>query len=281
LGYQALGNAALLKVTDPPVLERLAKEGYAPSVTVTLAERLPLLEIEAVGSSEAQATATVREIIKLLADDILTEQKQYGVATEDTITTLTLNDGANVEVVTSKVKRAIVVAGGVGMLVTVGGTIGLDALLRRRSRRRLGMDAADLSSPPPAPAEPEARRRQVGEDAAPARTPRLLSGLTLPSTAGRGRAQSSGAVEPKMPQAPPQPAAKPPKPPVSRPIRTPSGEVSLTMEYRQSAEPTSVLPDPSAEDDAGTTALPVDATIVLPLPHATHWPRRDGRTNGR
>jgi uncharacterized protein involved in exopolysaccharide biosynthesis len=133
LGFNALGNAAILKVTDKETLETLKKEGYSDSITVLLNERSPLLSIEATADSPARATATVREVIKLLGTEIENQQKQFNVASEDMITTLTLNDGADVETVTSKVKRVLIVIAGMGLLLTAAGTIGIDALLRRRT----------------------------------------------------------------------------------------------------------------------------------------------------
>src|SRR5439155_22560451 len=50
--------------------------------------------------------------------------------------TLALDKGDKVPVVTSKIKRALTVAAGMGMLITAAATIGIDAWLRRRARRK-------------------------------------------------------------------------------------------------------------------------------------------------
>jgi hypothetical protein len=85
--------------------------------------------------------------MKLLSDDIKTEQTQFGVAQVDLINSLPLDQGDKVTVVTSKIKRVLVVAVGLSLLITAGSTIGLDALLRRRARHRAAAaaqpDAAD------------------------------------------------------------------------------------------------------------------------------------------
>jgi hypothetical protein len=146
LGYEALGNAALLKVTDKAGLERLVKAGLSDDVTVIMSEDSPLFEIEAIGSSPAQATATVQEIIKRLNENVAESQRVWGVYPEDTITTYTVDDGRNVEVVTTKMKRILIVAAGLGVLLTAATTIGLDALLRRRGRRNDFPDS-DLDNP--------------------------------------------------------------------------------------------------------------------------------------
>jgi capsular polysaccharide biosynthesis protein len=289
LGCQVLGNAALLKVTDRPVLERLVNSGLTASVTITLSDRSPLLEIEAVGTSPAQATATVREVIRLLNEDIAAEQKPYGVYPEDTITTLTLNDGGDVEVVTSKVKRVLVVGAGLGMLVTAAGTIGLDGLLRLRNRRRLGFDARGLSSQTQNDANsgPTGPMPRWQADNGPAQDTVLLPVLSLPAASGpslRSRPtratvsapgpglQSAGSVGAESGRGADDPAG------VQRGAVDSS---SVTVEYKQQAD----VPQLAAEipqaannhhlDDALASGdEPLDATIVLPLSRAD-WPRRD------
>jgi hypothetical protein len=148
LGYAALGNASALSVTDQTNLERMAAEGFSDSVTVVLNERTPLFEIEVVGDSKEQATATVRQVIKLLQIDITAKQKQYGALPEDTISTLVINDGSSPQLESSKVKRVLIVAAGLGLILTTASTIALDYWLRRRSRRP-GEPETDESAPEP------------------------------------------------------------------------------------------------------------------------------------
>jgi hypothetical protein len=172
LGYAALGNAAALTVTDQTTLERLADEGYSDSVTVILNERTPLFEIEAVGHSKEQATGTVRHVIKLLQDDIATKQKQYGTLPEDTISTLVINDGSSPEQDGGKVKRVLIVAAGLGLLLTTASTIALDYWLRRRSRRRPEDDSpADDAEAASEPAPPNTNGTSGSAPVAPPEQP--------------------------------------------------------------------------------------------------------------
>jgi hypothetical protein len=168
LGYAALGNAAALSVTDERSLERLAADGYSDSVTVVLNERTPLFEIEAVGNSPKQATATVRQVIKLLQADIAAKQRQYNALPEDTISTLVINDGDAPTQESSKVKRVLIVAAGVGLLITTALTIALDYWLRSRARRRQERDASrTFADAPEQPADAdEERTRRVGRSVA-------------------------------------------------------------------------------------------------------------------
>ncbi|WP_433306509.1 hypothetical protein ACQP2F_20985 [Actinoplanes sp. CA-030573] len=145
LGYAALGNAAVLTVTDQTALEKLKKEGFTDSVTVVMDERTPLFEIEAVGNSPVQASSTVQQVIKLLQADIAAKQKQYGTQAEDTISTLVINDGTTPSEESGKVKKVLIVAAGLGIIVTTAATIALDYWLRRRARRKNGEEVPDLS----------------------------------------------------------------------------------------------------------------------------------------
>lgn len=308
LGYQALGNAVLIKVTDPPVLKQLASSGLSESVTVTLAERIPLLEIEAVGSSPEQATATVRRVMALLAEGITAEQKRYGVLPEDTITTLTLNDGASVEVVTSKVKRLVVVAGGLGLLTTTAGTIGFDALMRRRSRRREVAAAQNGAG-----AGPPRLSRQVILGLGQRRTP---AGVKVPAAvpeAGRppGAGATTGVEAAPAPAGPPVATALPevqvssspsrpgrePAAPLRVEFKQPAGgkqdanppaglaqSIELTQPLGRDRQHSDGMPANAsgpAENGSDSLLEPSDATIVLPLSHVKGWPWRNGKNNGR
>jgi hypothetical protein len=271
LGYEALGTAALLKVTDKAGLERLVNAGLTDDVTVVISDDSPLFEIEAIGNSAGQATATVREIIRRLNENVAASQKQYGVHPEDTITTLTLDDGGNVEVVTTKLKRILIVAAGVGVLLTAAGTIGLDALLRRRDRRRLGFPDPDLGpgpSGPPPPRLPDVAARPNPTASMPRRAWRD-NDLGLPPSSAPPPVLS-------LPAAPshdrPRLSFDEPGPPISTPRPYP--------EERRRPQPY-IAPDdappPRGEhrpDGLDDEDVPADATIVLPLAYLS---KRDDR----
>jgi hypothetical protein len=257
LGYAALGNASMLKVTgDASGLQQLKDAGLSDSVTITMADRSPLLEVEVVGSSAEQATATVREVIKRLNDDIVAEQAFYHVESQDTITTLILKDGSNPDLVTTKSKRILVVAIGVGLMLTVAGTIAFDAVLRRRSRRQAG--------PEPVRAGPE---RGIPAPAAfsdlspsPAPTSPAVGPVITASTAATadrpgGHGPGTGVVSPREI--------------VVSPAVTPS--VSLYPWFAETEG------QPAANAPVSPSAGGPDTTIVLPLKGIT----RDDRNHQR
>ncbi|MFC7533543.1 hypothetical protein [Actinoplanes sp. GCM10030250] len=192
LGYAALGNAAAITVTDPTTIERLDKEGFSDSVTVVLSDRTPLFEIEVIGDSEQQATATVQRVIKLLQDDIAAKQKQYGALKEDTISTLVINDGSTPSQDTGMRKRVLIVAAGLGVLITTAATIILDYWLRRRSRGKDGDSDAGTPAEPVATGKSEPIRSTGLSDNA-EKTQVLRPQQRSSSSGGSGGSGGSGA----------------------------------------------------------------------------------------
>jgi hypothetical protein len=244
LGYEALGNAAMIDVNKKSVLEQMVAAGLTDNVTITM-EQVPLFEIEAVGESPQQATATVQRLMNLIGGAVQQRQQSLRVTKTDIISTLELDDGSEVETKSSKTMRVMVVAAGLGLLLTAGFTIGLDALLRSRAARRRNdpepepstavgsahpEEPADVPAPPaPVPASFEATQVVI--------PPR-------PVAAGAGKRKSSSESRPANGAA----------------TRARSSDGT---EYRSKQAP-AVQPDPRLEN------APADATIVLPPPR---WKR--------
>jgi hypothetical protein len=136
LGIQALGSATIIDVQDERTIKELKREGFSEHILVSIDYPATFISIEVVGQSPAQATGTVQKVQRLLTDDVKAKQQQFGVVQEDMIGTLALDQGDKVTVVTSKIKRVLIVAAGMGMLITAAATIGIDAWLRRRARRK-------------------------------------------------------------------------------------------------------------------------------------------------
>lgn len=135
LGYEALANATVIDVTKKSVLEKMVAAGLSDNITVTI-DQVPLFAIEAVGETPEQATATVQYVQKAIADAVQQRQETLRVAKTEIITTLQLDDGSEVTEKSSKIMRVMVVAAGLGLLLTAAFTIGIDALLRWRANRR-------------------------------------------------------------------------------------------------------------------------------------------------
>jgi hypothetical protein len=160
LGIPALGNAAILRVQDTSVLDRMVALGLSDNYSVTMHDRETHLSIEAVGSSPAQASSTIRELMRLLDTEVAAQQERLRVAEAARITTLPLDEGDKVTLVDTTKKRVIIVAAGLAVLLSVALTVGLDVLLRRRRARRTSRRAEAAAVAPTSPA-PSARARDV------------------------------------------------------------------------------------------------------------------------
>jgi hypothetical protein len=271
LGYNALGQAIIIKITDKNVLEALAKGGYSENFTVTMDTRSPLLTIEVVAHNAGQATSTVQQVMQRLEEMVKSEQTQYGVAGQDSITTLRLDDGSAVTTVTSKIKRVLIVAGGVALLFTTAVTIGVDAYLRRRKRRAEALSVD------------EAADQAVLAETAPPRSSvrmRKLNGSHRPAEVGAkaGGQPSAGGAGAQSGQASPISPAGPEKTPAV------AGNVFRSASARWEEPRRGSAADNGAENHRGAevdlSEVPPDATIILPLSHI-QWPARDDESRWR
>jgi hypothetical protein len=301
LGYEALGTAALLKVTDKAGLERLVKAGLSDDVTVLMSEDSPLFEIEAIGSSAAQATATVQEIIKRLNENVAESQRVWGVFPEDTITTYTVDDGRNVEVVTTKLKRILIVAAGLGVLLTAATTIGLDALLRRRGRRNdfpePDLDIPHGGGPPPrmpdlmTTARPEAAthpgppspRRDWRDPDLGRQPPAIGPVLSLPASPQHERVRvtyeepsvaSSRSYADERRRSNPYLTPQNDAAPVADTAPSPIADAADAAAAADAARAAQSEPAPRNDDGSDYDDANADATIVLPLAYLS---KRDDR----
>ncbi len=148
LGFRALGQAVIIKLSEQKMLEDLVNQGFTDNFTVFMDDRTPLFTIESVGSSPEQAISTTRKVMALIEEDVVARQTRYGVAGGDLITTLALDNGDTVVKITSKTTRVLLVATALGVLLSAATTIAIDALLRRRERKRKGQ-AVDVPAPGP------------------------------------------------------------------------------------------------------------------------------------
>ncbi|MCM4084869.1 hypothetical protein [Paractinoplanes hotanensis] len=155
LGVSSLGKAGILTVQDQRVVEVLDKAGFSDDFTLELDQSLPIVTFEVIGHTDQQASATTEELIKRFEASVSALQNEYGAPKDQRITIRQLDLGDNVTESTSKVKRALVAIGGIGLLLTVALTIAVDALLRRRnSSRPAAVPEAAAAPPAPTPAVP-------------------------------------------------------------------------------------------------------------------------------
>jgi hypothetical protein len=301
LGLPALGNAVILKVQDENVRHSLVAAGYTDNVTITIEYGTTYFSVEAIGTTPEQATGTVQWIMKLLDGEVITQQRQFGVATQDSISTLPLDAGDKVTIVTSKKKRVLIVAAGVALLLSVGATIGLDAILRRRTRRRHEM-AAQLPAPNRADSDHGPDRTKAGLAALVAR--RRANGTAEPAAAEAapgnrslvgsvsGRSKTSAKGRSKMPSNASASAAgkglrsgaggdEPSVASGGEPqVNGAGGRQPVMVEYRQGMPAGPDDEDGRSAETRKIDQADADSTIILPLPRAD-WASPQDKSKAR
>jgi hypothetical protein len=239
-GLEALANAASITVTEPTAASQMADAGFSSSFTVMLSNSAAMVTFQVTGNSEAQANDTADQLVKVYTDSVKTLQDQVGAAPVDQIQAKRLGATASAVPSNGNVKRAAVAVAGAGLLFTCGVTVAIDALLRRRARRKLQADQADMPMPvaPPAPSMPvsppigDPVRSRAAERAEPGVVPTYQSVYSSGSRAANGGVRDTvGATV----------------------------EDVMAARSRPGAETVHVIPPPPAND------TPTDVTVVLPL----------------
>lgn len=249
LGMYNLANAAILTVQQQAVVESLKANGYSESFTATLNSSSPLVTFEVTGSTPRQAIDTTDELIRRFTASVSNLQVDtYGVAADDLVVARRIDSGTNIAESDGRVKRALVAVAGLGLLLTLAFTVGMDALLARRARRRAGLPAgvgtADLSPPSSVAASRPSnggRNGAVSFDMSP--RPDYQAAAKRGDTGHR------------------QPSHVPPTDPVGRPES--DSAVGTPVQLAET-------PDGAADgavDGVIEGALEEDATVVLPLTH--------------
>jgi len=244
LGLSSLANAAMVTVQDEAVVVALEEGGYSGTYTVALGSWSPLVTFEVTGSTPAQTSATADQLVRRYNQSVLELQRDYGVEQPDVITTRRLDLGTSLTESDARVKRALVGVAGAGLLMTIAWTVGLDAVIRRRARRRAGLAATELPpavTPADRPATPGFDRRVlVNRPGSPDVTPAVSMIPNLSSAAAIVTGNGTG------------------------------GGAGVTVIYHTS--PTVKTHSPAPADPAappeGPTAVTVissDETVVLPL----------------
>jgi hypothetical protein len=145
LGLNTMGQAVIYAVQDQAFLDALKAEGHTTNFTLTMTYPNPIVTVEVVGTTAADTVATTQLVVKKFEDSSRALQKAYGVKDQDLITTQRLDQSDNVKPSGGKVKRAIIAVAAAGFLMTCGVTVGVDAVSRRRARRK--RDAEDKINP--------------------------------------------------------------------------------------------------------------------------------------
>ena len=146
LGITSLSNAAMVATQDQTFLDTLAQSEKNASFEITIGDQNPVAIVQVIAPTLAEAEASTALITSHYEQAVGLLQKQYGVKTTDMITAYRLDKGENLKRPGGKVKRAVVVVFAIGILMTGGLTILVDALIRRRHRAKANADASDTGA---------------------------------------------------------------------------------------------------------------------------------------
>jgi capsular polysaccharide biosynthesis protein len=135
----SLTGAVITLLRNRNTAEMLAAEGYVGSWE---AERdiqfWSVVNIQVTAPTAEQAQATIQRLAQVVNNEVVQRQEGYGLTEGEKVGTVTLGAGENVAIARGNQLRALIVVFFAGAIVTVGGTIGFDALMRKRAGQRLG-----------------------------------------------------------------------------------------------------------------------------------------------
>lgn len=129
---EALADAATIRLQGKALADLLKAEGYTGEWSALVAGRLPVIRLEVIAERPEQAQATLQRLREVIELEVRDRQAQYNVPPEEQVTTVDYDGGETVEAVTGKVKRALIVVVGAGLILTTGSVIAYDAITRRR-----------------------------------------------------------------------------------------------------------------------------------------------------
>src|SRR5690606_22737425 len=133
----SLTVATLTHLNSKRLHDELKAAGFSDVWEADIDDRLRgLIVIQVTAPTPELAQATARKLQDLAAAEVARRQAVYNLDPGHQFTTIPFDDGDNVEIATSKMKRALIVVVGVGLIVAIGLTVSLDAFLQWRSRRR-------------------------------------------------------------------------------------------------------------------------------------------------
>lgn len=133
----SLTGAVITLLRNKSLHEQLAGEGYQASWEAGRdVQFFSVINIEVTAGTTEEAQAAVQRLSEVVAHEVSARQQGYGLTEGQMVGTVTLGAGENVDIARGNQMRALIVVFFAGMILTVGLTIGYDAILRARAARR-------------------------------------------------------------------------------------------------------------------------------------------------
>jgi hypothetical protein len=278
---QGLTLAALSKINSKALHEQFEARGLPETWLADLdARSSSLILIEVTADSPETATATAQALQREVRLEVDARQSlDRRLTPESKYTTVAFDEGDDIETTTTKLKRTLVVVAGIGFIITIGVTIGVDAMIRRRGRRRdddfpeqplaTGLrhptqQTSRFEHKPGAAAPGADARLAAPRVAAPhVAAPRVALGVAAPGAAAPGGAAPGGGAENTVVRTHVVPA------------RSSANQDAPVTEMLRLEEPAEPPTSPGFQREKEDTA-----TIVLPLTNPGRLPGRDSRGPG-
>jgi hypothetical protein len=262
----SLTGAVITLLRNQSVAQQLVAEGHTGTWE---AERdvqfWTVVNIEVTAPTAGEAQATIQRLSQLVAAEVSARQQGYGLTEGQQVGTVTLGAGENVEIARGNQMRALIVVFFAGAILTVGVTIGVDALLRKRTGERVG-------------------QARITAQVSPAVVHATVEAVPLVSSAA-AKAPNGAKVEPAG-----QPAgvtgdrANPGHPNqadhvyIGEPDRGYSNRsAGISVSYRATSGVPAAAPDEDAPKPPAGRTLGEDSTIILPLSGIKSAAKRDDR----
>ncbi len=165
-GLEAPGALVIAQLNGQEAREQVAQ--LAPDAEYTVetdpALRGPTILVTMMDSTPEDALRTLRFVLDSVPQTLESIQSDLSVPAEATIGSMVLAMDSEPTPETSATMRTLVLAVGIGVVLTIGVAVGLDALLRRRAGRRTA-DAASVSPPSSEASASVAAEGETEEDA--------------------------------------------------------------------------------------------------------------------
>jgi len=276
---EALAEAVVIPLKTKELADSMRASGYKGEWTAENGiGTLAVVVITVTSSTPADSVRTAQHLVDLVFEDVKQRQTPLRLTPGETIKANQIEPAPTVEKKSMKIIRSAVVIGAAGLILTLGLVLAVDALMRRRNRRRMGggsLSASALAhvpgSPfPSAPLPGVSSRARIGS----------MASDTNDHTIVLNRVVAVDPVDPIR-----LPAATESAPVSSSPI---SPSPIITPSQSSSPSFSSSVPSPregieisyetgrSVDEDDADSLLPEDSTVVLPLSNSPGWRHNNG-----
>jgi capsular polysaccharide biosynthesis protein len=166
----SLTGAVITLLRNKALHDQLVAEGYNATWEAGRdVQFFSVINIEVTAPTTGEAQAAIQRLSEVVSHEVNAHQQGYELTDGQMVGTVTLGAGENVAIARGNQMRALIVVFFAGAIMTVGLTIGYDALLRALADRRTGHRPVSARAAEPAPVLAAETRHTNGARLAPIR----------------------------------------------------------------------------------------------------------------